>query len=175
MILGDEINEEKWNEIRDSGILPTYLADIEIESELGRKTRGSVPDDSHLVETPIPNLSDKEEKLVDEGEGEDLEVLLSDDVLEKLNVLHSREELNNPEIGLKDIPKLYNQVADMDPTLAVRQDVEDNQVLDELGEDGELVGDEENSVVLDPAGINVENILPTRTRRNVRFNLPQLN
>jgi hypothetical protein len=47
IILGDVFNEEKWNEIKDSGIIPAYLADIEIEGELGRQTRGNISQDSH--------------------------------------------------------------------------------------------------------------------------------
>ncbi len=54
IILGDVFNEEKWNEIKDSGIIPAYLADIEIEGELGRQTRGNISTDSHLIESTPP-------------------------------------------------------------------------------------------------------------------------
>jgi len=182
VILGDEINEEKWNEIRDSGIIPAYLADIEIEGEIGRITRGNMPDDSHLIETTPPELPSKDtEALVDEAAGEDLDELLSDNVLEKLNVLHSKQKLDSADLTLKDIPVLYNELTATDPDPAVRRGVQDYQVLDQLGEDGELVDDEGGTaeadvdVDVDPTGINIQNILPTRTRRRVRFDLPQLN
>ena len=55
IILGDAFNEEKWDEIKDSGIIPAYLADIEIEGELGRQTRGNISQESHLVETTPPS------------------------------------------------------------------------------------------------------------------------
>ncbi|MFN9980104.1 MAG: hypothetical protein ACK53Y_09335, partial [bacterium] len=94
IILGDAFNEEKWDEIKDSGIIPAYLADIEIEGELGRQTRGNISQESHLVETtPPPNVENNTENLADEGEGDEIEELLSDDLLSKLNVLHEREEL----------------------------------------------------------------------------------
>ncbi len=70
IILGDAFNEEKWDEIKDSGIIPAYLADIEIEGELGRQTRGNISQESHLVETtPPPNVENNTENLADEGEG----------------------------------------------------------------------------------------------------------
>ncbi len=120
IILGDVFNEEKWNEIKDSGIIPAYLAD--------------------------------------EGEGDEIEELLSDD-LTKLNVLHEREELMDPNISRKDIPKLFNEVTSKDPDPAVRRRLQDNQVLEQLDEDGDLVDEEEDEdeVPSDPAGINVEN------------------
>ena len=61
--------------------------------------------------------------------------------------------------------------------LPLRIQIQDNQVLEHLDEGGNLVDDEgeEDEVPSDPAGINVENILPYRTRRRVRFALPQLN
>jgi hypothetical protein len=115
--------------------------------------------------------------LVDEGEGDEIEELLSDDLLTKLNVLHEREELMEPSLTLKDIPKLFNEVTSKDPDPAVRRGIQDNQVLDQLDEGGDLVDEEgdKDEVPSDPAGINVENILPYRTRRRVRFALPQLN
>ncbi len=177
IILGDVFNEEKWNEIKDSGIIPAYLADIEIEGELGRQTRGTISEDTHLIETnPPQNAENNTENLVDEGEGDEIEELLSDD-LTKLNVLHEREELMDPNISLKDIPKLFNEVTSKDPDPAVRRRLQDNQLLEQLDEDGDLVDEEEDEdeVLSDPAGINVENILPYRTRRRVRFALPQIN
>jgi hypothetical protein len=48
--------------------------------------------------------------LADEGEGDEIEELLSDDLLSKLNVLHEREELMEPSLTLKDIPKLYDEL-----------------------------------------------------------------
>jgi hypothetical protein len=178
IILGDAFNEEKWDEIKDSGIIPAYLADIEIEGELGRQTRGNISQESHLIETtPPPNVENNTENLADEGEGDEIEELLSDDLLSKLNVLHEREELMEPSLTLKDIPKLYDEVTSKDPDPAVRRGIQDNQVLEQLDEGGDLVDDEEaeDEVQPDPAGINVENILPYRTRRRVRFALPQLN
>jgi hypothetical protein len=178
IILGDAFNEEKWDEIKDSGVIPAYLADIEIEGELGRQTRGNISQESHLIETtPPPNVENNTENLADEGEGDEIEELLSDDLLSKLNVLHEREELMEPSLTLKDIPKLYDEVTSKDPDPAVRRGIQDNQVLEQLDEGGDLVDDEEaeDEVQPDPAGINVENILPYRTRRRVRFALPQLN
>jgi hypothetical protein len=159
IILGDVFNEEKWNEIKDSGIIPAYLADIEFEGELGRQTRGNISEDTHLIETnPPQNAENNTENLVDEGEGDEIEELLSDD-LTKLNVLHEREELMDPNISLKDIPKLFNEVTSKDPDPAVRRRLQDNQVLEQLDEDGDLVDEEEDEdeVPSDPAGINVEN------------------
>jgi hypothetical protein len=96
IILGDVFNEEKWNEIKDSGIIPAYLADIEIEGELGRQTRGNISNDSHLIESaPPPNVENNTENLADEGEGDEIEELLSDDLLSKLNVCMTGKRLWN--------------------------------------------------------------------------------
>ncbi len=138
----------------------------------------NISQESHLIETtPPPNVENNTENLADEGEGDEIEELLSDDLLSKLNVLHEREELMEPSLTLKDIPKLYDEVTSKDPDPAVRRGIQDNQVLEQLDEGGDLVDDEEaeDEVQPDPAGINVENILPYRTRRRVRFALPQLN
>ncbi len=91
--------------------------------------------------------------------------------------MHEREESLEPSLTLKDIPKLFNEVTSKDPDPAVRRGIQDNQVLEQLDEGGDLVDVEgdEDEVPSDPAGINVENILPYRTRRRVRFALPQLN
>ncbi len=136
IILGDVFNEEKWDEIKDSGVIPAYLADIEIEGELGRQTCGNISQESHLVETTPP-----------------------------------------PNVENVEMSKLYEEVTSKDPDPAVRRGIQDNQVLEQLDEGGDLVDDEgeEDEVPSDPAGINVENILPYRTRRRVRFALPQLN
>jgi hypothetical protein len=84
-IFGDEINEQKWSEIKDTGLIPEYLADIELGGELGRQLCGTIPDDSHLIETTPPdNSGNNTESLVDEKEGDDVDELLSDDLLKKL-------------------------------------------------------------------------------------------
>jgi hypothetical protein len=50
LILGDELHAEKWEEIKNSGDIPEYLADLEIEGEMGRQLRSfvPVPKDTHL-------------------------------------------------------------------------------------------------------------------------------
>jgi hypothetical protein len=50
MIMGVELDENEWNKIRETGIIPLYLQDIEIQAELGRMTRGNVPKDTHMVQ-----------------------------------------------------------------------------------------------------------------------------
>jgi hypothetical protein len=178
IILGEELDEDQWDQIKDTGVLPAYLSDIEIEAALGRQTRGNIPEDTHLIETAPPEIPANDTMAVeDEGEGEEIQMLTSDEVVQQLNYLHSKGELKDVDISLKNVPDLYRSVVDLDPDPAVRRDVTDNQVLEVLDDDGNLVDDqdEEDAVELDPADININNILPERLRKRVRFNVPQLN
>jgi hypothetical protein len=179
IILGDELDEEKWNAIRDSGIVPAYLADIEISNELGRMLRGQIPKDSHLTMTAPPqNLGNNTDGTEDEGDEDDLiEVLVSDETLTKLNELHDKNKLNDSNLTLKDVPKEFEKLAAEEPGPARRQGDPVYQLMDELDEDEEPEDDQPEVAAAseDPAGINIANILPVGSRQRVRFNIPQLN
>ncbi len=52
MILGEEINSQEFDEIKNEGILPEYLKDLEIMENMERitRSRGQLPEDNHLLE-----------------------------------------------------------------------------------------------------------------------------
>ncbi len=44
IILGDEFNKDRWIEIKDSGVVPAYLMDVQISGAAGVVTRGNLPE-----------------------------------------------------------------------------------------------------------------------------------
>ena len=151
------------------------MADIEISAELGQVTRGTVPKESHLLPPPLPLANDTESNEDVEDEGDDVVDLTNDEVLRQLNELHSRRELEDPNLSLKEIPALYNEIVGNDPLPVNRPDPE-SPLLEDL-ENGDPIL--ENLIEIpeeidDPAAVDIRNILPERTRRRVRFNLPRL-
>jgi hypothetical protein len=167
MILGEEFGPEKWTEYAESGIVPNYLENISFEEDNERVTRGSLPKDSHLLVTPplevteetlpVPEI-DTEEDTLPFGEIENSETLA------QLRNLHENVALTDTNIRLSDVPILHANL----PTI-VNQPVEQNFVPTPVPTTA--------TAPIDPAGINVDNILPsgTRRQRNVRFNLPTSN
>jgi len=175
IVLSDEFNEELWNKIKDSGTLPAYLSELEIEEEMQRVLRSKDPiaTDSHLLETAPPTVpvpENEKENLVDE-EDDNLEELLNDRVVEKLNELHLKGQLLNPEMTLSDIPVMAEKLKN--PESPLLNDV--NALSDlELPEDPEPIASPAPQVVKDPAAVDPSNILPENSKRSrrVRFNLP---
>jgi hypothetical protein len=175
IVLGDEFNEELWNKIKDSGTLPAYLSELEIEEEMQRVLRSKEPiaTDSHLLETApptAPELENEKDNLVDEEE-DNLEELLNDKVVAQLNELHSKGQLLNPEMTLSDIPVMADKLKDPDSPLL--NDVDAMSDL-ELPEDPEPIASPAPQIVKDPAAVDPSNILPENSKRSrrVRFNLP---
>jgi len=173
IVLGDEFNEELWNKIKDSGTLPAYLSELEIEEEMQRVLRSNDPiaTDSHLLETAPPTAPlPEKDNLVDEEE-DNLEELLNDKVVEQLNELHSKGQLLNPEMTLSDIPVMAEKLKD--PDLPLLNDVDAMSDL-ELPEDPEPIASPVPQIVKDPAAVDPSNILPENSKRSrrVRFNLP---
>jgi hypothetical protein len=175
IVLGDEFNEELWNKIKDSGTLPAYLSELEIEEEMQRVLRSKEPiaTDSHLLETAPPTAPDAEnekDNLVDEEE-DNLEELLNDKVVEQLNELHSKGQLLDPEMTLSDIPVMAEKLENPDSPLL--NDVDAISDL-ELPEDPEPIASPVPQIVKDPAAVDPSNILPENSKRSrrVRFNLP---
>ena len=175
LILGEEMNTEKWDEIKNTGKIPEYLADLEIEGEVGRQLRSFVPipNDTHLIQPDVPLESNSSlDKALDNTvnlDEEVLEELVSDKGLEMINTLHSAELLNDENITLQDVPRLLRSKNKMP--------VEDygNLDYDIANEIIPVLVTEENRVQ-DPAAVDVRNILPENSRRTrrVRYNLPKL-
>jgi hypothetical protein len=175
IVLGDEFNEELWNKIKDSGTLPAYLSELEIEEEMQRVLRSKEPiaTDSHLLETAPPTAPDadnEKDNLVDEEE-DNLEELLNDKVVEQLNELHSKGQLLDPKMTLSDIPVMAEKLENPDSPLL--NDVDAISDL-ELPEDPEPIASPVPQIVKDPAAVDPSNILPENSKRSrrVRFNLP---
>jgi hypothetical protein len=169
LILGDEFNTEKWNEIKDSGIVPLYLQDIDISVDLERVTRNNLPKDTHLLNVPIdptasipadgPNVNKDDD---DENDEEDFDEIFSDKILENLNVLHDNDMLTG-SVELRDVPKLIEN-------LNVGVPPPDGLLI----EDGDVTVPLTGPAIPHPSEIHIGNILPegTTRRRTIRFNLP---
>ena len=172
MLLGDTFNEDKWKEIRDSGEVPNYFLDIELEGNTGVITRGRLAEDTHLLEQPVP---EGEPIAVDPAnEGDDLfDELLQDDVAEKLNSLHSQGLLTDPNLVLADVPKLFREAGNV-PGEKAPEGPLDEVDPDELQRDVEYDAPK-RPLDVDPAAVHVDNIIPgkRKRKRTVRFNLPK--
>jgi hypothetical protein len=117
LILGEEFSAQKWDEIKNVGVVPAYLADIELGEISQMKTRGSdLQKDSHLIETDAPAATAENvaEPFIDddEGEGGVIDDLLGDENLRILGELHDRGVLINPDLTLQDLPKLHADTID---------------------------------------------------------------
>ena len=177
LVLGDEFSEETWETIKDTGVLPAYLADLEIESEQPRLLRSNVPipDDTHLIEQTLPTVTiSPDDQVYDEieEENETLERLLADDGIRMLNELHDRNVLQDDNLQLKDVEKLYNGLDVLRKNVVpdVIRDLDDDFVDVEAAVETEPV----ERLIRDPAAVDPSNILPenSRRRRAVRFSLP---
>jgi hypothetical protein len=193
MIMGDELDEEGWNKIRETGIIPLYLQDIEIQAELGRMTRGNVPKDTHMVQNGDNAPSEKNDENPDpnpdplDDDTDELDELLSDVTYKNIQDLHKRGLLTEPNVTLKDIPRLIKNYEGMDNNLRTDPDTFDADLSAPIGEfiddavpkvrngGGVRLEGAPRRTVEDPGGVSQDNILPSRLRRKVRFNLPKVN
>jgi len=149
LILGEEFGPEKWQEIKDSGEVPLYLQDIEINTDAPLEKR-LLPKDTHLLEEDIPEQNG--DSLSDDYEDDlILQELNESQLMNQLNALHDAELLNEQNVRLQDISRLYNSI----PTIVVTQpSVDDDNDEDNL-----------ENINADPARIRIENILPEGTKR----------
>ena len=88
LVLGSPFDEHLWTLYQETNTVPEYLQIFELDFENVTKTRGILPDDSHVLEN--------NEKLP-EGNGldddDDIENINDDDDLNKLRLLHENELL----------------------------------------------------------------------------------
>jgi hypothetical protein len=98
LVLGEEFNLEKFEEIKNTGIVPLYLEDIDISVDMERITRGTLPKDTHLLEKPIADNEKDNDMLKDEDDI--LDEFLESDTLLKLNNLHSASMLTDENLSL---------------------------------------------------------------------------
>ena len=161
LALGDEFDTDKWLEIRDQGIVPLYLEDIEINMSPSIITRSNMPEASHLVASNEPAPQNKED------DDSILMNLVSDTTLKQLNELHTLNLLTEVET-LAEVPTLYHNRH----RLAPDGDVSTAEVgPDQLMEDGENMEEASpptRTSDVDPANI----ILGNRLRNRVKFRLP---
>jgi hypothetical protein len=167
VILGEEFSTKLWDDIKNSGNIPSYLADLEIEGEMGRQLRSMVPvaQDSNLI-NPTPD------EIKDINTDPDLDILddlMVDKGVDMINELHNNGMLDNENITLQDVPILLKRqnIALPEDSGNLLADMEDGIVNEpDLGE----------NLNPDPAAIDQRNILPegSRRTRRVRFNLPKL-
>jgi hypothetical protein len=163
LILGDEMNPQVFDDIAaQGGILPQYLSDIEIVTEVAELVRrGHLPLKSHLFpeSPPDPNTTEKEPDEDDQVDDEDLDEFLGEEIISQVKDLHERDALSDPTLSLKDVPKLYDRI--------IRGDAPFSAEIDNAVESLTVP---RNLIDMDPA-----NILPAGTRRKtVRFQIPAL-
>ena len=167
-VLGDEINAERWLQFKNDGLVPTYLNDIEIQTEIGPVTRGTLPVDSHL----ILNDNNSEPVPIDEDD-EDLDDLLDDVNMKKLQFLHDNNLLTDPQMTLRDVPSLYRTGRE----LARDGGAGSGDIPTHPVDPDDLVADVPELELVPPPpvrlepGLDLGNIIP-KARRRVRFNLP---
>ena len=150
LIMGGPMNESIWNKIKETGKIPAYLDDIELEFQEDRKLRGYKPRNTHLLEAsdaegdvreylaapeshPVP--------LLDEVEDDAVLDALKDNFMLQLKDLHNNQQLAGENLTLADIEKRID--SPVVPSAAPR-------IL---------------------SGLDTNNILPEGTRRRVRFNV----
>jgi hypothetical protein len=89
LVLGSPLDENLWTLFQETNTVPEYLNHFELDLVDGIKTRGILPDDSHVLEN--------NEKLP-EGNGldddDDIENIDEDDDLNKLRLLHEKRITN---------------------------------------------------------------------------------
>jgi hypothetical protein len=197
MVLGDVMDTDTFDKIKESGVIPKYLFDIELDSEVGTVTRGMLQKDTHLVEPsddpapvlnspPDPRPVESDADVEAEEEEGAVSNLLSDVTLRQLGALHEQQKLTDQSITLREVPSLFEK-SRLYLTASYRKN---NDNIQEILEELHVPNEQENNSDLniddipdavninvpeDRAGINVSNILPegTRRRRTVRFNLPR--
>jgi len=170
LVLGEEFNLEKFEEIKTTGIVPLYLEDIDISVDMERITRGTLPKDTHLLERPKAD-NEKDDDIIND-EDDILDEFLESDTLLKLNNLHSASMLTDENLSLKDVSALHQNMP-RDNSFNI-----DESLIDIQEPEPEPVQDPDPEPVLQPlnAEIDTRNILPegTTRRRHVRFDFPNL-
>jgi hypothetical protein len=164
IILGEEINPELWETLKNSDILPVYLEQINTSTNMDRLMRGHVlPCDTHLLEQDAAELvqggggDEKEDQLEAEIDNFFIDTLESD-LVEKLNVLHTNEQLTNPDLSFTQIPNEYENFKNgVGTTLPPLDDMDEENYIPPLTANHNL------------ADLHIDNILPAGTRRRVRF------
>ena len=175
VVLGDELSEEIWENIKNDGALPAYLADLEIESEQPRMLRNTpIAEDTHLIEQTQPEVVPKTIEITEEEEEIDiLENLLSDQGVQMITELHEKELLNDDNLSLRDVEKLHASVLNGNVNEIVP--IVEGELNVDFEEVQAMVESEPaETVVRDPAAVDPRNILPenSKRRRSVRFSLP---
>jgi hypothetical protein len=137
LLLGDTMTPEIWDQIKDSKLVPEYLQAMEADFVEPRKTRQSLPHDTHLLEKgegadPDPDPVIDPDEYLDPFE---------DTTFEKIVTLHRQGALDDENIDIADIDPMYEKMFPSSP-----------------------IDKEENRIPKLPQGISVENILPSRTR-----------
>ena len=102
-----------------------------------------------------------------------MDEILNEVTVQNIQNLHENRAFTDENITLRDLPRLLAQQGDGggdDEMLGEGVLGEDDVVDGVTGQDQDPVHEIEPAL---PDGINVNNILPTRLRRTVRFNLPK--
>ncbi len=164
LILGDVFNLDVWEKIKDEGIVPLYLLDIENSSVPIELRSGKLPLDTHLLEktkNDIENLLPKENEMDEilEAELDTLDSLNESTFLKNLNELHEQEQLLDENVTIENVPDLYKNM-DKNPSL---NDISKNLPIEET----------QNTIPLGPqnAEIDQRNIIMGKRDRHVRFNI----
>ena len=180
MVLGHPLDPDEWVKIKDTGIIPEYLEDIELYTEMDRVTRGALPKDTHLLEQDQDPMDNDTVHPGEEPDPDDdiFDQIKEGKLLDQLHELHNVQGLR-PDTQLKDIPGLHKN-------LLVDQGNQPGQLIADINnapdfdeyDVGEVVGSPPSSPPAVVAGhgadVHPDNILPAGEKRRVRFRLPDL-
>ena len=164
LILGEEFGPDDFDKIKDSGVVPLYLADIEIDADTERTLRGNLPTDTHLILEETKEGKSSETPPLEIDDESILHELNDSTLLRQITELHSAEKLTEANLSIKDINRLHKS-----HETDLNCDAED----EDLEEEPFNGAPSPKPTRIDPGGVNTRNILPEGTKRvrTVRFSL----
>jgi len=100
LILGEEFGPDDFDKIKDSGVVPLYLADIEIDADTERTLRGNLPTDTHLILEETKEGKSSETPPLEIDDESILHELNDSTLLRQITELHSAEKLTEANLSI---------------------------------------------------------------------------
>ena len=108
------MNEEIWNQLKETGQIPAYLDDITLEFQEDRQLRGYKPNNTHLLERSDAEGDAREYlavpdshpvTLLDKVEDKTVFDALKDKFMDTLRNIHTNQELTDENLSFDTIEK----------------------------------------------------------------------
>jgi hypothetical protein len=167
-ILGEPLTEEIWNEIEITNAIPMSLFDIELEFESPGMTTRSMAKDvfplQPLSEIPVENNAPTSYEEEDDDDFDIEEALNSNSYLDTLSYLHQNNELDDSQnlSSIQKIQRSRNSEGVLDNHDCPINEQQTVDIIPFNIQNPKLIPPR----ILD--GINVSNIIPSRTRNSTR-------